>query len=235
MGLVKYGAGVIQMSGSIAGDVHARNRFGNYIRPRTNPVNPQSERQTSIRSIIAYLAEYWRESPMTDAIRIAWQTYASSFNWVNRLSEQVTLTGFNAFVACNAARLTAGGNVISAAPTTLGLPGNDPTVAVTISAAANVLNVAFDDGLDWLDEDGGFLALYMGQPQSPSRNFFGGPFRFAGAVAGDAVTPPTTPDATIACPFTAIEAQKAWIECRVIRADGRITTLWRPDPVIIAA
>ncbi|GAH28464.1 unnamed protein product, partial [marine sediment metagenome] len=38
MALVKYGAGIIQMSGSIAGDVHARNRFGNYIRPRTKPV-----------------------------------------------------------------------------------------------------------------------------------------------------------------------------------------------------
>ena len=235
MALIKYGAGVVQMSGAIAGDVYARNRFGNYIRPRTKPVNPQSARQTNIRAIVAYIAEYWRELPMTSAIRTAWETYAASFNWLNRLGEQVTLTGFNAFVACNSAILSAGGTLVSAGPTTLGLPGNDPTVAVTISEATQKLSVAFDDNLDWLDEDGGYLSIYMGKPQSPSRNFFGGPFRQAGAIAGDSVSPPTTPDATLDCPFTATETQKAWVECRIIREDGRITTLWRPDPVIIAA
>lgn len=145
------------------------------------------------------------------------------------------MTGFNAFVACNSAVLSAGGSLVTAAPTTLGLPGNDPTVAVTISAAAQKLSVVFDDTLTWLDEDGGYMSLYMGKPQSPSRNFFGGPFRQAGAIAGAAIIPPTTPDATLDCPFTAIESQKTWIEVRIIRADGRITTLWRPDPVIIAA
>lgn len=71
MALIKYGAGVVQMSGSIAGDVHARNRFGNYTRPRTKPVNPQSARQTAIRAIVAYVAEIWREPPMTGVIRTA--------------------------------------------------------------------------------------------------------------------------------------------------------------------
>lgn len=235
MALIKYGAGVVQMSGSIAGDVHARNRFGNYTRPRTKPVNPQSARQMAIRAIVTALAEQWRESPMTAAMRTAWQTYASSFNWLNRLGEQVTLTGFNAYVQCNSAMLAAGGSRVDAGPTTLGLPGNDPTLSCTISAATQKISCSFDDTLTWADEDDGFMCIYMGQPQSPSRNFFGGPFRQAGQIAGNSVTPPSSPVATIDCPFTAIEGQKTWIEARIIRSDGRITTLWRPDPVTIAA
>ena len=103
MALVKFGAGIVDMRGSIAGVVHARNRFGNYTRPRTKPVNPQSQRQTAARIIMAFLAEQWREAPMTEAIRTAWQTYADSVNWNNKLGEQVTLTGFNMFIRGNAA------------------------------------------------------------------------------------------------------------------------------------
>ena len=40
MALVKYGGGIIQMSGSMAGNTFARNRYGNYMRARTKPVNP---------------------------------------------------------------------------------------------------------------------------------------------------------------------------------------------------
>lgn len=235
MALIKYGAGVVQMSGSIAGDVHARNRFGNYTRPRTKPVNPQSARQTAARNIVAFLAEHWRESPMTGAIRTAWETYAASFNWLNRLGEQVSLTGFNAFVQCNAARLTAGKSIVTAGPTTLGLPATDPTFAVTISEAANKLSVTFDTGFDWVDEDEGCLSIHMGQPVSASHNFFGGPFRFAGSIDGDSLTPPTSPDATIDPPFTVIEGQQVWCSARIIREDGRCSTMFRAAPLIIAA
>ncbi|GAH50296.1 unnamed protein product, partial [marine sediment metagenome] len=48
MALVKLGGGIVQISGSIAGNTFARNRFGNYMRSRTKPVNPNSTRQTDI-------------------------------------------------------------------------------------------------------------------------------------------------------------------------------------------
>ncbi|GAI01350.1 unnamed protein product, partial [marine sediment metagenome] len=45
MALIKYGGGIVQISGSIAGTVFARNKMGNYARPRTKPVNPRTARQ----------------------------------------------------------------------------------------------------------------------------------------------------------------------------------------------
>lgn len=77
MALVKYGAGIIQMSGSIAGNVHARNRFGNYVRPRTKPVNPNSIRQEAARAIVSYLAEYWHQD-LDDVQRNLWDVYAAA-------------------------------------------------------------------------------------------------------------------------------------------------------------
>ncbi len=234
MALVKYGAGIVQMSGSIAGDVHARNRFGNYKRPRTKPVNPRSQRQVAARILMMFLAEQWRESPMTDEIRIAWDTYANSVNWNNRLGEQVTLTGFNMFVRSNAALLTAGGSLVTAAPSDLGLPPGDPTFAASGSEVSKKLSIVFDNTADWANETGGYLAVYQGRPVSASRNFFGGPWRFAGAIAGDDTTPPTSP-AELDPGFTLIEGQKDWCQARIIRLDSRCSTLFAADPFAVGA
>jgi len=179
-----------------------------------------------------FLAEQWRESPMTDAIRIAWQTYADTVNWNNRLGEQVSLTGFNMFVRSNAALITAGGSLVTAAPTDLGLPPGDPTFIVAGSAGDKKLAITFDNTMDWANETGGFLAVYMGKPQSASRNFFGGPFRFAGAILGDDTTPPTSGE-ELDPPFTLTETQKVWCEARIIRLDSRCSTRFRSDPFVV--
>jgi len=232
--LVKYGGGIVQMSGSIAGTTHARNRFGNYARARTKPIDPKSPRQVAARILVMFLAEQWRETPMTDAIRAAWQTYANSVNWLNKLGEVVTLTGFNHFIRSNTARICAGGTMVTAAPTDLGLPNADPTFAVTASEAAAKLSVTFDNTLTWANEDDGYLMVEMGLPQNATRNFFGGPYRFAAAIAGDSVTPPTSP-ALLDPPFTLTEGQKVWCRAKVIRADARVSTAFAADPFAVGA
>jgi len=179
------------------------------------------------------LAEQWRESPMTDTIRGAWETYAASVNWNNALGEVVKLTGFNHFVRSNAALITAGGSLVTAGPTDLGLPPADPTFAVTASVAANKLSIVFDNTMDWAGEVGGFLSVEMGQPQNATRNFFAGPYRNAGGVAG-AAEPPSSPQ-VLDPPFTLVEGQKVWCRARIIRADARCSTLFGADPFAVAA
>lgn len=237
MALVKYGPSVVQMSGSIAGTVYARNRFGNYTRPRTKPVNPKSQRQTAIRTIMMFLSEQWRESPMTDAIRLAWQVYADSVNWQNRLGEQVTLTNFNMFIRGNAALLSAGGSLVTAAPVALGLPAGDPVFQVTdVSDALNSAKFTFDDTMDWCDEDGSEFIIYQGQPQPASHNFFGGPWRHWYQIGGSVGVPPVTPIGPIANPpWTLHEGQKIWWKARICRADARLSTEFRCDPTIVVA
>jgi len=235
MGLIKYGGGVVDISGSIGGTVFSRNRFGAYARPRTVPVDPGSARQVAARTRIAFLAEQWRETPVTEAMRIAWGVYAAGISAVNRLGEDITLTGFNAFIMGNSVKLLNGSDFVEDGPTEIGLPAQDPAFQPTLSAA-NGITVVFDDTFEWCDEDDAYLSIELGQPQSPSRNFFGGPYRFHAGVAGDSVAAPTTPDGptAVTC-WTLIQGQKVWCRARILREDGRVSHAFECTPIIVGA
>lgn len=232
MALVKYGGGIVQASGSIAGNVHARNRFGNYIRPRTKPVNPNSVHQVGIRSALSYLTTYWHAT-LTAAQRTAWATYAAAVAMKNRLGETVFLTGFNHFIRSNAELVNRELTLVADGPTELALPEKDSTFAVSGSAATQEISVVFDTALDWVDEADSYLMVYQGVPQLVTRNFFGGPWRYMDNVEGDATTPPTSP-AAMTAPFTLVEGQKVWCYARIVRADGRVTEPFYASFVVAA-
>ncbi len=234
MALVKYGAGIVQMSGSIAGDVHARNRFGNYIRPRTKPVNPRSERQESARAIVAFFAEYWHQD-LTAVQRNLWGVYAAAVAMKNRLSDSIHLTGFNHFIRCNAAfRLINPVAILVNAPTTLSLPEQDTQLVCSEETIAAQTFTFTCDNTGWGVgiEDKEHIMLYQGQPQLVSRNFFGGPWRYMDVIdATEGAAGTGTYDAS----FSFALGQKVWFQARVRMLDGRISTLWQLGPRTIVA
>ena len=235
MALILPGGGVADISGSIGGTVFFRNRFGLCARARTHPVNPQSGRQMDARAVMAYLVEYFRESPMTDAIRLAWATYAAGLSMVNRLGQAITITGQNAFIMGNAVKLHMGFPVVSTGPTAIGLPAQDPTASAALSEASGI-TTTFDDTMDWCDEDNAALSIEIGQPQSPSRNFFNGPWRVFDGIDGDSITPPSSPTGpTAVATWTLIEGQAVWVRFRILREDGRVTKAFGSQRVIVAA
>lgn len=225
-----FGSG--NASGSLGSSTFSHNRFGQYIRQRTKPVNPQSVRQTAMRASLAALTAYWSQT-LTAANRGAWDAYAAAVSWKNRLGETIKLTGFNHFIRSNAQLLAIGETPISAGPTTLELPEQDPSFAIAASEATQLLAITFDDTEEWCDEDGGYLLIYGGTPQTPQRNFFAGPWRYAGNVAGDSVAPPTTGE-TVATPFVLTEAQKVWCYARILRADGRLSNPFNASALVAA-
>lgn len=237
MALIRFGGGITEMRGSIAGNTYARNRFGAYSRARTKPVNPRSSRQMGARIAVMFLAEQWRESPMTDVIRTAWETYANSVNWSNKLGEVTKLTGFNHFVRSNAALLRIGGTVVTAGPTDLGLPAGDPLFAISaVSEAGQNFTCTFDDTMDWCTEAGGYLAIQQGEPQNATRNFFNGPWRSCAFLTGidpGGVASPSAGLPNIGYPL--VLGQKIWWNAAIIRKDGRVSTRFQCDPTIVVA
>jgi len=201
MALIKFGALVSAASGSVSGNTYARNRFGYYCRARSKPVNPGSVYQEAIRSIIAYLTNYWHET-LTPAQRIAWETYAVAVNMKNKLGETIHLTGFNHFIRVNAVRKQCENSICPDAPTILSLPDTDPSLAISASAESGKITVTWDDTLPWSDIPASILALYQGRPRLATRNFFGGPWRKLGYIPGNGESP-TEKDAV----FTLIEGQ----------------------------
>jgi len=233
MALVRYGGGIIQMSGSIGGNVYARNRYGNYVRARTVPTNPNTAGQQEVRAAIAWLTEHW-SSTLSAAQRTAWNLYAASVPMLNKLGEVVHLSGFNHFVRAHAARKRHADLVIVAGPTTFELPEHDPLFAFTSSEATNDITVVYDDTEEWCDLDDAHLYIYVGSPQNPQRNFFDGPWKYGDKVDGDLASPPSSP-ATVASPFVLTEGQALWCYARIAMDDGRLSEPFRSGPTLVGS
>jgi len=219
------GIGISEARGSQGGTTASRNRFGQYLRQRSKPVNPNSSRQVAVRGQFQSLANRW-VSTLTQAQRDAWDQYGENVTWQNALGLAIKLTGYNHYQRSNVAILQAGGSVVDDGPTLYNLPEADPTFNATISEATQEISVTFDDSLEWANEDGGYMLISMSQPKSGSRKYIGGPYRVAGSIAGNSSSPPTSPQ-TIAVPFAVAEGQNVEVLARIIRADGRVSTPFR--------
>lgn len=233
MALVKYGGGIVQMSGSIAGQTYARNRYGNYVRARTVPTNPQSARQETMRAIIAALADRWSQT-VTAAQRTAWGLYGDSVAMKNRLGEVVHMSGYNHYIRSNSVIMQIEATIVDAGPVVFELPDHDPTLSIVAAESTQDIVYTFDTARGWANEVGGYLVKYQGQPQNPQRNFFDGPWRLHGTIEG-AGSPPSSPDTEADVPFAIAEGQAQWCYCRILRADGRLSEKFRVGPTLVVA
>lgn len=231
---MKFTSGILagELSGKAGNMVASRNRYGGYFRAMVIPVNPNSPRQAAIRNAFSQLTAHWNQSIDDDA-RSGWNTYASNTPLSGNNGVAQVVTGFNMFIRSNTARIAAGLAILDDAPALYTLPETDESLAFTASEASQQLSITFDNDLPWAKEVGGKLLIYMGKPQVNNRNFFGGPWAFAGKVDG-AVSPPTSP-ATIDVPEAITEGQKLWIYARVLRTDGRLSGTFRAGPVAVGA
>lgn len=230
MALIKFGGGVVQMTGSIAGDTFARNRYGNYARSRTKPTNPNTDRQVLVRATLSELTTRWAQT-LNATQRAAWNLYGNSVSMKNRLGESCFLTGFNHYVRSNSNSVRLGLTPVDDGPVIFELPAQDPAFAITISEATQNITAVYDDTMDWDTEDGGLLFMFQGSPQNAQRNFFAGPWRLWTAVEGADGAPIASPKIAPAV-FAVAEGQHVWCYARILRADGRLSEPFRDDVLV---
>jgi hypothetical protein len=231
--LIKLGEVVGQASGSLRSSTYSHNRYGAYIRNRAVPVNPQSARQSTVRTLMQTLTALWG-STLTAEQRAQWATYGANVAMINRLGETIHLTGLNHYLRSNVPRLVAGLDRVDDGPVVYALPETDETVTFSYTADDQKVSVAYDDTMGWADIDGAALLVYSGIPVNPTRNFFNGPFRFADSVDGDSVSPPSTPT-EVDSPFTIQAAQRVYSQARITLADGRLSSFFRLGAAAVAA
>lgn len=224
---VKFGGGIVDARGSIAGNTYSRNHYGAYVRARTTPINPNTERQVLVRASVAFCAAFWANT-LTAVQRAAWDLYGSSVAMIDKLGASMYLTGYNHFMRSNVIFKMVGGTPIAAGPTIFEIPAHDPTFSVTTSEAAQQLSFGFDVTMEWAVETGGILYLFQGKPQNAQRNFFGGPWRHVGNVGGIDPGGPVSP-ALFTVDFAVAEGQRQWVYARIQRADGRLSEPFRAD------
>lgn len=212
---------VTDASGSVGGLTWSRNRGGQYVRARVVPTNPNTSFQAAVRGFVSQLASLWVNT-LTVAQRAAWDAYAINVSTQNRLGDDITVTGLNMYVRTNVPALQALFARQDDAPTIFDL-GDYTIPAIVASETLQQVAVVFTDTDDWVDEDDAGMLVYVSRPKNPSVNFFKGPYRFAGSIDGDSVTPPTSP-ANIAVPFPVVAGQKLFTRAQVLRADGRLSS-----------
>lgn len=220
------------MRGSIGGTVFSRNRYGAVARNRSKPVDPGSSLQSVMRQAVMLVSTAWNAT-LTAAQRSAWDAYAAAVPWVNGLGETQNLTGFNMFVRSNCSGKQAGLTTFAAGPTELSLPEGDPSLTVIGTADDQKISFAFNNALDWANETGAYMLCYASAPKNETRNFFKGPYRYVGKIVGNDSTAPTSPTLFTA-PFSIAAGQKVFAQCRIVRADGRLSQPFRTSGLVAA-
>jgi len=199
--------------------VYSHNRFGAYIRARSVPVNPNTDRQVDVRNAVRSLSIAW-QNDLTDVQRAAWRNYAMNVDWVNKFGDTVLLTGLNHYIRSNATMVSLGFARTDDAPIIFNLATAELNLGCTASQATQILTFTFDDTAFWATEAGAFQHFWMGLPQNGGIQFFNGPWKYVVSVAG--ITPAVSPLPATA-PFPIAEGQRIWVRSRIMRADGRLS------------
>jgi hypothetical protein len=125
-------------SGSQANTTASHNTFGQYLRNRRTPVNPNTVHQTAVRVILTTLAKAWKF--LTDGQRAAWKTLASSQPRTDSLGQSITLSGFQEFISVNSKRQNFGDAVVNDPPVE---PVIEDIGAVTLTTTGGLIKVGF--------------------------------------------------------------------------------------------
>jgi hypothetical protein len=219
-----------EYSGAVGGWVASHNRFGQYFRRRSVPVNPSSQYQQTVRAYFAEAVRYWVD--ILDAgERAAWNTYAANTPVLDKLGQTIYLTGQNMFIRTAIAGQLLGLSIETTAPTYYDLGNFTPLVAVEATTLAQELSVSFNNADEWAATDGGGALIYISRPQNPSVIFHKGPYRLADTIDGNTSSPPSSP-AGIAVPFAIVANQHLFSAYRIYQPDGRLSNLMRLGPTL---
>lgn len=125
-------------SGSYQGLTFSRNRFGQYVRSRAIPVNPNSSFQSAVRARLATNASNWRG--LTAIQRAGWNDLGLAMLRTDALGQSYALTGYAAFCSVNNNLAAAGDAALTDAPALL---NPDPLLTLTPTATVATLSLAY--------------------------------------------------------------------------------------------
>lgn len=143
MALIKFSALVQEMRNKLNGSVASKNRYGNYFRNKTTPVNPQTSYQQNQRARLSSVSQSW--GALSDDQRKSFADLASNHPFRNIFGDQVHYDGKAMFSKLNLNLLSAGQSVITQAVPFVEMPfiaitsataEDDGTITVNVSETA---------------------------------------------------------------------------------------------------
>lgn len=211
-------------SGSVGDTVFSRNQHGPYTRARTAPFDPGSAQQLAVRAALSESVSTWRTT-LTQAERQSWDAYALAVRTRTALGRSTNPGGLAMYVRTNVPRLQAAEPSlprVDQAPTRLTSPDFTPITRVVLNIVDDTIHPFFNLDDAWTRSSTAGMLFYVSAPQSRARNFWAGPYRFAGVVFGRPFPPPPNP-ATIPIPFPAPFNTRVFVRFRLTLPDGRLS------------
>lgn len=177
MSKIKFSALVSDMRNKLNGSVLSKNRYGNYMRNKVTPVNPQTSYQLNQRAQLSALSSAWRG--LTQSQRDSWQSLAATLPRTDIFGDPKILSGNALYVSLNLNLAAAGQPTIDDAPTAVSVPA----VVVSDLLIGNDAGV-LDGGTFSIDPAtvpaGYSLMVYATPGVSPGVNFVKNQFRLLG-------------------------------------------------------
>jgi hypothetical protein len=208
-----------QVSGSVGGLTYAHNQAGMYSRARSVPTNTATALQQVIRRALTNAQTAWKA--LSSGTRAQWKAYAAGTPVPNALGDSQKLTGLAMFVRQYVSRAQNVVTQITTAPDTPGLAELSP-VTVARHGVATSFDFTFNNADAWAAATGGYLALYQSAPQRATREFWKGPYRLMGKIAGNTGSPPTSP-ATVDSLYALVAGQHYFFRVIAVDAEGRMS------------
>lgn len=230
MALVKFGNGVAAMSGKVDGTVFSRNTYGAIARGWAKPVDPKTDKQMSIRAAFSTQSQTWRT--LTAAQRNAWISLASTVTFVNRLGENIFLTGQAMFVKLNNNLISAGGTQITVAPAYT-IPSAPTAVSTAVASGAGTVSVIFTPTPV---PAGIVFQIWMTPPTSAGKRFLSNDYKLVANVAAAGTSPQAlgTAYGNIYGTLTGQAGQKVGVRIRAISTTTGVASAFIQNSAIIS-
>lgn len=211
-------------SGSVGDVVASHNQHGPYLRARTVPTDPATGLQTALRTHLSTLCTAWNTT-LTQTQRDTWNRYALQVRLTGPTGRRNHVGGIAMYVRSNLPRLQAADPLLprlDTAPDLYDLGSASPLQRAVLNVVNDTLHVFFNEADPWRTDTGSALLFYASAAQPLTRNFWSGPYRYAGPILGKPVPAPQSPF-TIALPFTYAPGQRCFVRYRLTSSDGRLT------------
>lgn len=216
------GPAVAAISGSVGGNTFSHNKGGAYVRQRSVPTNPTSERQTAVRTAFGTCASYWTD--LTASQQTAWAQYAATHPVLNALGQSVLISGLAMFCSCNARLIDAGESLVVTPPA-----GDAPTAPATLTVAPLDDESATYTYAGTVPADG-FLVIYQTIPAPPGADPNFNQARLVEYVAAASATSPYSGSTR-----PAVAGQTANFYVAFLAPDGLVSAFLKDGPVAYAA
>lgn len=159
----------VPQSGSVGARTSSRNRSGQYVRQRANPVQPRTPAQVAQRARLTSISASWRG--LTSTQIASWNAFGQSFTVVNSIGATIHLTGLQCYVKVNTVNLLNGGSIVSTPPALPSFVANTVT-GVDATAATPVIEAS------GANPASGTVFMWYASPQQSPGVSFNGVYRY---------------------------------------------------------